>query len=280
MKLAVESYVPVLHYGLEKGLAMIKDAGFDAVDFTFYYENTATHLSGDYIKKAYEIRDCIAATGLSCSQAHAPFTFTYGKKEDESEPAFLNIKKSIEAAGIIGVDHIVIHGFSVPEGNLSEESVMAAYTHLSAFTECARKAGVKISIENLSASLTRPEQYIRCYEMLDPDVFTCLIDIGHVWLHTGESPAGFIKSLKPGLLTGLHVHDNHGFGSKDEHILPGMGTLPYKEVTDALAEYGYAGDLTMELGGYLKMYAPELLPEALVFAEKVGRNLIAQIESH
>ena len=44
----------------------------------------------------------------------------------------------------------------------------------------------------------------------------------------------------------LHVQDNHGPGSGDEHLLPGDGVIDWKRFLDLLVEIGYRGDLVLE----------------------------------
>ncbi len=59
MKLSVESCVPVKRFDVEKGLKMIKGAGFDCVDFSYYWQSPETKekLFGDsYIEAAKELR--------------------------------------------------------------------------------------------------------------------------------------------------------------------------------------------------------------------------------
>jgi len=47
MKLSVESYEVCKKFGVRKGLKMIKDAGFDVVDFSYYDLDENTPILGD-----------------------------------------------------------------------------------------------------------------------------------------------------------------------------------------------------------------------------------------
>ena len=47
MKLAMESFIPCKYYGFEKGLKAIKEAGFDAVDFSLYFLHEIGNLLDD-----------------------------------------------------------------------------------------------------------------------------------------------------------------------------------------------------------------------------------------
>ena len=281
MLLALETYRPWQYYGLSVGLKMIREAGFSAVDFSFYWDAAKAFLGDDYIERAYEIKEALEKNGLTCHQAHAPFSLTYDMKLDDSCFDFLSVKRSIEACGIIGIDHIVVHGIPTPvppASYLNMEYNLAYYRSLEPLCE---KYGVKIAIENLSGSFTYPDLLNEILRKLDSPWFTALVDIGHAWLRAGIQPGNFIRQLDPGILGGLHVHDNHGPEChKDEHLAPYMGTIDYDDFFRALKETGYQGDMTMECVQFLDFYAKEgLLKEALVFEKAIGEKLIEKLET-
>lgn len=56
----------------------------------------------------------------------------------------------------------------------------------------------------------------------------------------------FEKLTKEGYIGNIHLTDNFGF--QDDHIAPGQGNAPIKEVMDTLKKYGYDRAITVEPG--------------------------------
>lgn len=281
MNLAIESYCAWKTLGIEGGIRKLKETGFDAVDWSFYWDAAPALCGDDYAEKAEEIRDALKKYGLKCSQAHAPFDFICDLPQDDSCFEYLSVKRAIESAGIIGIDHIVVHGIPVPETAVSERSFQYNYAFFKKLEPVAAKAGVRIAVENLSGSFTWPDLMNRILEQLDSPVFTGLVDVGHAWLRANMQPGMFLRRLKPGTVCGLHVQDNHGIARGiDEHILPYSATVDFDDLFKALVEIGYEGDFTLELPRFQEMYANQgLLDEALTFAHAVGRKMIAKIDA-
>lgn len=79
-------------------------------------------------------------------------------------------------------------------------------------------------------------------------------------------------------LQALHVQDTDL--KNDSHMLPGLGKHNWEEITQALAESGYQGDLTLEVFAYLRSFPVYALADALKLACTVGRGLIADIDKY
>lgn len=56
----------------------------------------------------------------------------------------------------------------------------------------------------------------------------------------------FEKLAKQGYIGNIHLTDNFGF--QDDHVAPGQGNAPIKEVMDTLKKYGYDQAITVEPG--------------------------------
>jgi len=56
----------------------------------------------------------------------------------------------------------------------------------------------------------------------------------------------FEKLAKGGYIGNIHLTDNFGF--QDDHVAPGQGNAPIKEVMDTLKKYGYDKAITVEPG--------------------------------
>lgn len=282
MRLSLETYTTDLYFGHKDGLKMIKDAGFDCVDFSYYFETFGT-LSPDgnmlddrYMERAKETRKLLDDIGLSCNQAHAPFSFAYANRFTTDDYKFNEVVRAIRSAAILGASHIVVHSIKTPEGPFSQEGEDRNFAYFKALEPYAEDAGIQIAVENLiSAGCTVPGLHNRMMERLDSDNFVALVDLGHANL-AKIKPENYLREMKPGLVKGLHVQDNHG--QTDEHINPFMGNINWPEVMKALKETGYEGDCTLEVLRFLQMYSPALHFDALKLSAATGRHLIRLFE--
>ena len=275
MKLAVEVWHTIHTLGEEKGLALLKESGFDAVDYSFYWQDPANSILDErYLERAHKTKELLDKYELVCNQTHAPYKkMVLGAPAEESNPAYREMVRAMEYASVIGAKHIVVHALTAPTGT-SELAVNKQYYE--SYLPYIKQFGIKIAVENLAASLTTPKRFNALLEQLDPEYFVGLVDVGHA-NHRNIAPESFIRRVLPGRLQGLHIHDNHG--QKDDHILPYMGTIQWEYVLEALAEVDYSGDFTMELPGFIPKYVPDKLPEALTFAAGIGRKLMEQYQS-
>lgn len=277
VKLAVETGAVFRHYSIDEGARLIKETGFDAADMSFCDDSTEVFCMEDFREKAYEVKAAFEKYGLACSQAHAPYFFKYDSPQDDRDFQYLAIKRSLEAAGIMGIDHIVLHGVRLPYPGASRRNLDFNYGFLKGFEPLCEKYNVKISLENLSGAFTYPDLLNAMIERLDSPWYTGLVDIGHAFCRGGLQPGDFIRQLTPGILTGLHVQDTHGI--EDEHMLPYMGKIDFDDLMHALCEVDYQGDFTYEACSYLTYYGKQgLLEPALRFEAAVGRKLIRDFE--
>ncbi len=267
MKVSVECYTPVDLFGEEVGLRMIRQAGFDAVDYSFYYHATAC-LTEDYLQRAAHTKALLQEIGLPCNQAHAPFSFKYGMTMDSSCPEYVEICRSIEYAAILGADHIILHSVKVPEGVDFVEYNISYYR---SFTDLCRRTGIKVAVENLFSNPSgQPEILNAILAQLDPQYFVCCIDVGHCVL-SGFAPEDFIPQVLPGRIHCLHIHDNNGV--KDDHTLPYLGSIHWEQTMAALKTYGYQDELTLEILKYLNFFPDALVPAALQMCCNAGKYL-------
>ena len=85
MKLSLESYNLILKFGAQEGFKLIKQAGFDCVDMSYYWQEENSPLLGEgYREHAFQLRSYLDELGLVCNQAHAPFDFKYGESSSRT----------------------------------------------------------------------------------------------------------------------------------------------------------------------------------------------------
>ena len=63
------------------------------------------------------------------------------------------------------------------------------------------------------------------------------------------------------------------------HFPPFFYEIEWNEFLKALKEYGYSGEMNLEVFAYLRRFPNELLPAVLTFAAQIGRELIRRFEN-
>ena len=280
MKLSVELYTLAQRFGDFKAVEIAKKAGFDAIDYSYYYDKECDDVLGDgYKEYAKKLREHLDEVGIFCNQAHAPFTFKYGMEKNISEQKYLWMVHALESASILGATNIVVHAVNVPEGVNFEEYNVQYYK---SFIPYCEKFGIHIAVENLfnrdtkrkriTGKLGSPAELNSIVEKINSPWVVACVDIGHAAL-TGYEPEDFIKGMNPNILKALHVQDNDYID--DRHILPYTGQLNWEAIMSSLKKVDYDGDLTFEIIKYLDRFPDELFSEVLKFSALVGKHLIS-----
>lgn len=284
MKLSVELFNLSRLFGDFKAVDMALEAGFDAVDYSFYWENEASEMLGDnYREYAEKLRKYLDEKGIECNQAHAPFSVEYDYEAAENKQAYIRIMRSVEAASILGAKCIVVHSISVPkEVDFIEYNI----EYYKKFIPYCKKYGICVAVENLFGvdekrkqiigKLGSPKELNSIVEKINSPWIVACVDLGHAAL-TGYEPEEFIDGMNPKILRALHVQDTDYI--TDLHTLPYTGKLNWEKIMFSLKNAGYEGDITFEIFQYLKKFPNELIQDALNFAEVVGRYLISLYEN-
>lgn len=285
MKLSIENYTLRRRFGDKKALELIAQAGFDCIDFSFYWMPEGERIleQENYLDYARQVRSWADELGLFITQGHAPFDLSLTDNAEKQAYDYNQILRSIEFAGILGIEQLIVHNLLTDDPADFYDVNLRFFRSLE---KTAASAGVKIAVENLWATkdgkiiggrFSTPEDLSYFLDELGPENFCGCIDIGHSQI-TGVDPAEFIRKLGSEKLRALHVQDTDL--QHDSHTLPYLGKHDWSSITAALADTGYSGDLTFEIFAYLGAIPTESMPAALALAHSVGRKLISDIESH
>jgi sugar phosphate isomerase/epimerase len=114
--------------------------------------------------------------------------------------------------------------------------------------EQARKAGVRVAVENMPKSRARRLFSIRARSCHWPEHLFGLGDVTLDTSHVGASGVDLMETYDKlaGQLCHVHLSDSDLTGG-DQHRLPGKGRLPLKEFLAALGQDDYPGAVSLEL---------------------------------
>ncbi len=289
MKLVTHTEALTKKMSYEEAVRMIAEAGFDAVDCSFFDMEDAGSVWNrpDWREHAISLRAYAESLGVHFQQAHAPFPTTRGQ-EDYDTQAFQKILRAMEIAALLGAENIVVHPvthmyYAKYREALFQKSV-ALYRELIPYCQ---KFGIRVCTENMwdrdaykvirDSLLARPEEFVAILEALDSPWIGGCLDLGHTAL-VGQDPATVVRCMGKKHLQCLHVHDVDGL--HDSHTMPFLAKLDWNSITQALGQVDYQGALTFEAGEYIAKLPQELWADALKLLERVGRYLIAQIDKN
>ena len=283
MKLSIENHVIRKTFGDEKAIEMIAQAGFDAMDFSFYWMPKAENILDreDRLDYANRLRALADRHGLAVTQAHAPFDLKLTDAPEKQAYDYDQIRRSIEFSGILGVKQIIVHNLTTANPADFIDTNLAFFRSLE---DVCSKSGVRVAVENLwsmkdgrivGGRLSTARELGAFLDRLNPEHFCGCIDLGHAEI-VDEDSASFIRGLGTPRLHALHVQDTDL--TRDSHMLPYLGKHNWAEITRALAEVRYEGDLTFEIFAFLNSFPKEALSGALRFAHTIGRGLIGEID--
>lgn len=283
MSISIENFMVRQKMGEKQALKAIKDAGFDCVDYSFYWSEEYHVLDDNYVEYAKDLRKYMDEIGLVCNQTHATFDFQPHMEMSMSCKEYRDTVRSIEASGILGAKCVVVHALKNAHCD-DEEYLEINRKFYKSLEEVAKKSGVKIGVENLfyydkkcechRGSFGNPKMLSAFVKEMGTDNFCACIDLGHASL-VGYEPRDFIDGMDKGLIEALHVQDNDYHG--DRHVPPYHGKFDWEKIAESLKNYGYKGEINFEVFWYLSNYPKELLPSALKHVENIGRYLEKKI---
>lgn len=112
-------------------------------------------------------------------------------------------------------------------------------------------ANTRLAVENTPLPSGRLDVILDIVSRYPPDRVGVCLDLGHANIH-GEVMSA-IGAAAPRL---IHVHASDNNAERDDHLVPGRGSIPWGPAFDALREAGFPGPLTVELRDYVGGEAP------------------------
>ena len=265
--------------GEVEALKKLRAAGFDTVDLSFVFQNRPDFIlhAPDWEKRIEEVGLAAEELGITFNQCHLPFVEMRKpifKQEGYAEMFFEATRRAIIAAGMLKIPHGVAHPQSFPELNHERKPCLEGNRRiLDQFVDLGVKCGVRTAIENMPPMLdgAYPMRFGMHYddviELVDsynaPEWVGICWDTGHANLARIDQSRG-LRAVGSRLIA-LHLNDNCG-KKEDEHLLPGIGTVDWMAVLQALVDIDYQGDLTYETGRVGKLAPAGPLQDGLLRA--------------
>jgi len=249
-------------------IEIVRGAGIDRIQV---YRNYEVATPADTIRRR------LADAGLAAASLHG-----YIELEILDGPAFdlSAADEGVRAASLeiarhetdfvhgLGCRDIVVH--PVGPGDTENDTFREATLRGSAaaLAEIAEAADVRFLLENMPPPMFGQDaRMLRALvDEIDSPHLALTYDSGHA--NVVGRAVEVIHEMGPRLGC-VHLHDNDG--SADDHLLPGMGTLPFEDVARALAEVGFSEAFLLEIYRDTWEVRRDLTPERLAYIEHLRR---------
>lgn len=301
MNVGVQTKGILPEMGLEEGVALIANAGFERVDFNldtflknsdvyagkinkFFDADSESLLTyfGEY-KKAFEVH------GIRPSQMHAPYPILVPARGDVTDYMQETvIPKSIAIAGTMGIPWVVMHPFKLQYtyGIDAERAMNLKY--FESLIPLLKAYNVGVCVENLyeavggritEGTCADPQDAIYYVDTLNQlageELFGCCLDTGHMEL-THREPADYIRQVGKRLKI-LHMHENDAIG--DLHQMPytfgsrSEDGVDWNDFRKALDEIGFDGTLSFETFPCVSSFPRGAREEGLRTIREIGKEI-------
>jgi sugar phosphate isomerase/epimerase len=231
-------------------LAAVTGHGFEAIEVYA----TRTHFDYHDPAVATALGEWLDSAGLSLHAVHAPTTtgFVGGRWGDtlsiaapddaRRQLAVAETIASLGLASIVPFSYLVLH-LGVPSAEPSANSRAAVARSLEQIVEAARPVGVTLALELIPNPLSVAARLVQWLEDdLELDGSGICLDVGHA--HIVGDVMEAVETCSGHIVT-THLHDNGG--RRDDHLIPGQGTIDWDGTMMAFQKVGYDGTLVFEL---------------------------------
>ena len=213
---------------------MAMKAGFSGFELTLYPDATipaiieAVHLTGAPI---------IAVHGVGKGNW---FSDTENEQKKAAKDTARYLEYFAEFAPCPAVQHY-LDRYNDPEMGKKFRAVMAYLleeTEKLGFVFCMENAPYKPEHNERFPNVAEVAAFARSF---GKDRMFMTFDLNHANLH--EDPVAVCADCA-GLVKHIHISDNHGF--REEHLVPGTGTMDLGSIMAALYQHGYKGPWNLE----------------------------------
>jgi len=270
MYLSISSYTWLPSSFLAK-LPLLPNYGIEAVEIFA----TPRHLDISDPEQVQQAGMMIRDLGFRHISMHAPsgvgdLSSPYEIQRDETVMA---CQSALDSAMLMGARMVTFHPSSI-EGNMSEASERwdALLETLKDICGYAEDRDLRIAIENFPKPMFGSDPLDMYQRIADLDIHNvgmCL-DIGHTFVggHLPEIISEFGEKI-----FSVHASDNRG--RVDEHLPPGQGCVPWKNVMDGLRKIEFQGPIVVEVRDGRR--TEPILEDIVEFAGNIGLRGVGQL---
>ena len=269
-----------------------KKIGADGIDFGFYVhsvrkENDLYTRGEDAVWEYYtDLKKYADSIGIEIPQTHGRF-FGYGISPEENEIFTRDAILDSIATGALGAKYCVIHTppiNKIGDRFTAEEMFKINEELVSIMLPYARKYGFKIALETHGDAKTYgkmeffgyPENLIEGIERIERNcdakgLIAICVDTGHTNLGVpyGLPSVPEVIRMLGDRVEVLHLHDNDT--SRDQHLIPCLAKIDWKETFAALGDIGFDGWYNLE--NDFDQFGDDFMVETAEFSVKVMRHL-------
>jgi sugar phosphate isomerase/epimerase len=216
-------------------LGQIAEAGFSGVEIF------CSRAHFDYTSKteAQAMAGILSDLRLTLTSVHAPTSRDLSATRESGQPlsicevervrrieAMDELKRAIDVAEDLPFPRMIFHMGGTRETD-DPRKRDAAFSSLEHLILHAKHVGVTICVENTTSEMGDPAYLRVFYDETRLSGLRFNFDIGHAHLADDPEEERVEKSFAPmrELVSGVHIHDNHG--EKDEHLPPYDGTIDW-----------------------------------------------------
>ena len=273
-------------FSIGESIKLCARAGYQVLDINLH----AAALPGgpldssgweDWVEEIQEEKERLK---LVFSQGHAHFyTLPVGDEEVPWHEEMM--RRSIIAAGRLGISWLVLHPFSAEDGAWYSRRGSLEYNvkrmkQYEAIAEPYPNLG--FAIENMVESREKRrfgssvEDLTDLCDALKSERFGLCWDFGHAE-RSGINQCESLRQMGK-LLKATHVEDTNGLYFGCDHLLPYVGMTDWDRIMPVLREIGYEGDITFEVHNFTHHMPPELREAAIRFSFATGNYLLKLAE--
>ncbi len=279
MFISVSTHIFVYHEYRDDFLSIVKNSGVNSIEIF----SSIPHFPYKNERFVEQFLDRCVREGIKVASVHFPLYFHISDIEknrwtslctENEELRLASVTETVESARILNLQAsgiLVIHT-SFPRRIVTTKRAMLFRDSVNRILDKLQD-GVSLAVENTTFQSTRARAIARLVESFSSDRIGICVDVGHA--NVIEDPAKAIKAAGTKLLD-VHVSDN--LGDRDDHLVPGAGSIKWRSVFSTLRDTGYCGPLTLELRDPHrgKIWDPDLFQSMIEDSISFIRNHISR----
>jgi len=261
MKKAIGDNMIPKDWGLERGLDLVKRAGYDGIELWLgdmpWFQMTTTD------SEIRELRRKVESAGLVVSNVSTGLHWASPLSARDPKvrtQAVRIVERQVETAQLLGTDAILVVAGLVTEEVPYNEVYQRCVESLKSLSATAARAGVKIGCENCNSEqrfLLSPREFAQFLNDVDSPAVGIHLDVGNI--HDTGFAEQWIEMHGP-RITRIHVKDvlKHRGRSGDQSVYTNifLGDNNWPAIRSALTKVGYNGWLVAEMEARYR-YAPD-----------------------